>query len=203
MPLPLALIMSGLSVLPKIPEMWETVASIFGKDVPKSIQQAGELVNTIVSGIKSGEVPQEKQFELQIAIMQHEERVEEEKTKRREIELKELQHQRDTQAALWATDQQSASLFVQETRPKILRQIWKFVMFYIVFAPILAIDALFLLPISQATLIIDLLGSLGTWVLGMFTTSYIGYSTARTFDKRNPELKNGNGVVAKALNLIL
>uniref|UniRef100_A0A6M3K022 Holin n=1 Tax=viral metagenome TaxID=1070528 RepID=A0A6M3K022_9ZZZZ len=201
--LPLALIMSGLSVLPKIPEMWETVASIFGKEAPKSVKQAGELVNTIVSGIKSGEVPQEKQFELQIAMLQHEERIEEEKTKRQDMELKELQHQRDTHVALWANEQQSSSIKVQETRPTILRQMWGFVMFYGVFAPLLAIDAMFLLPISQATLIIGILKEFGFWLLGTFTTAFVGYTTARSLDKRNPELKNGNGIVAKTLNKIV
>ena len=201
--IPLALIMSGLSVLPKIPEMWESVASIFGKEVPSSVKQAGELVNAIVSGIKSGEVPQEKQFELQMAMMQHEVRIEEEKTKRQDMELKELQHQRDTQVALWENDRQSTSIFVQETRPKILRDMWKFIMFYALFAPALAMDAVYLLPINSATLVISMLGDLGTWLVGTFTTAFIGYQVARTVDKKNPELKNGNGVVAKVLNKII
>jgi len=201
--IPIPLIISGLSLLPKIPEMWESIAGIFGKEVPKTVKQAGELASVIVSGISKGEVPQEKQFELQMAIMQHEERIEQEKTRNREIELADLQHQRDTQVALWENDRQSSSIKVQETRPTILRQMWGFVMFYGVFAPVLAIDAMFLLPVSEAALVLAILKDFGFWLLGLFGTSYVGYTTARTLDKKNPELKNGNGIVSKTLNAIL
>ena len=47
MPIASSMLLTGLSLLPKIPDMWKSVAGIFGKTIPSTIEEAGELVAAI------------------------------------------------------------------------------------------------------------------------------------------------------------
>jgi len=200
--LPIGLITAGLQMLPKIPAMWDSIAGVFGKEVPTSVKQAGDLVNTIVGQFKDGQVPPEQKMALEMAMMEHEEEIERLKLERRKAEIEEAKHQRDTQVTLWGAEQQSQSNYVRETRPKILRQMWYFIMFYGTFCPLILLNAGWL-GLATVTIMTGFMKSFGGWLLGTFGTAFVGYAVARTVDKKNPEAKDQDNVLGKALNLIL
>jgi len=196
--------MSGLSLLPKIPAMWESVAGLFGKKVPASIAEAGKLAGELVGSFKAGEVPPEKQVELKAIFYEHEEEMARIKLQEKEAELGELQHQRDTQVALWANEQKSASIFVQETRPKILRDMWKFCQAFIILSLLAVFGCLILkVTIDNIKMLIDVIKYMGGFLFGTFGAAFLGYSAARTIDKRNPNAKNGDDLMGKMLSKML
>lgn len=87
------LVMAGLALLPKIPEIWDAVAGLFGKKVPKSVEEAGKLAGEIIGGIEKGQIPIEQQIQLKSLFYAHEERI-------KELDLQEKQmYLTDTQDA--------------------------------------------------------------------------------------------------------
>ncbi|MBW1730019.1 MAG: hypothetical protein JRH08_00810 [Deltaproteobacteria bacterium] len=92
MPLP-ALVGLGLSLLPKLPEIWSEVAKLFGKEPPKGVEQAKKLADEVTNLFQQGKVPPEVQVKLQELMYQHAERIYEleiqdrQGARRREIEV--------------------------------------------------------------------------------------------------------------------
>mgnify|MGYP001120440708 CR=1 FL=1 len=75
MPLPLGIIATGLSLLPKIPELWDGIAGIFGKEAPKAVTEAGNLAEDVIGLFEKGQVTPEQEAKLKGLFYQHEERI--------------------------------------------------------------------------------------------------------------------------------
>ena len=69
------LILAGLSLLPKVPEIWGTVAGLFGKKVPDSVETAANLANDVFNAFKKDEVSPEVQVKLEQVMNQHKEKI--------------------------------------------------------------------------------------------------------------------------------
>jgi len=208
----------GLSLLPQIPKMWDAVAGLFGKSVPKSIEEAGKLAGSIMGKIQKGEVPPEQMVALEARIMENKETIMKLQNEKEQMYLKDDQHKRDTHVQLWANEAASTDIEVKRTRPKILRQMWKTCQVYI-FLVVVVYGAAMFMPIEYTTEVVkdgvaiqettilqrDMSGFtaivkyLGAFLFGTFTTGFLGYTAARTIDKKNPDAKNGLGVGAKLL----
>jgi len=44
---------------------------------------------------------------------------------------------------------------------------------------------------------------IGGWLFGTFATAYLGYTGARSLDKKDPSIKNKNNLVGTAMKYIL
>lgn len=212
----------GLSLLPQIPKLWGAVAGIFGKSVPKTIEEAGKLAGDVLGSMQKGKVPPEQMMALEARIMENKETIMKLQNEKEQMYLKDEQHKRDTQVQLWANDANSTDLEVKRTRPKILRQMWKTCQVYI-FLVVVVYGAAMFIPIEHTTEVVkdgvavketvivqrdmsgftDIVKYLGYFLFGTFTAGFLGYTTARTIDKRNPNSKDGDGMGAKLLSTVL
>lgn len=201
------LLLAGLSLLPKIPEMWNTVAGLFGKKVPQSVVEAGNLADDVINSLKKGEVPPEVQVQLEQEINRHKEKMaelalqeKEQKFETDRLMVQDLQSIRDLEKASYA----STDKFVAQTRPKILRDMWKLCMIFCIYAP-LCVIAGHSIGLSAVTLIsfVDMIKWIGGFLFPTFAASYLGYTGARTIDKKNPDYKNGDGVLNKIINMTI
>ena len=203
MPLPV-LVGIGLSLLPKLPELWNTIAGMFGKKVPSSIEEAGKLAGDVLDSIKKGEISPEVQAQLEIRIMEHKERIQELLIEEKKVDLEskrieydEVNAQKELEIAAYKTGDE----YVARTRPMILRKMFGFVCMYSVYAPLCVIAAYTVgIPAAALTAFIEMLYWIGGFLFSTFGTAYLGYSAARTIDKRNPSLKNGNGFLSTLVN---
>lgn len=207
------LIMAGLSLLPKIPAMWNAVAGMFGKKVPKGVEEAGSLAGEVMDAFKKGQLSPESQIKLKELMMEHEGEMarlafEEKKL---DFEEKKLIHEdlndiRDLEKESYKSEDQ----YVRRTRPKILRDLFTGCIAYAFYAPLCVIaitawSAAFPLTITASTvaLVVGMIKWIGGWLFGTFSTAYIGYAAARTVDKKKPEFKNGNNMLNKAAKFML
>lgn len=176
------LILAGLSLLPKIPEIWGTVAGLFGKKVPDSIETAANLANDVFSAFKKDEVSSEVQVKLEQTMNQHKEKIAEIALKEKEIEYDLMKGSQEVEKESYkSTDQ-----YVRRTRPKILRDLFKLCAGYTLFAPLMMV-ALSYTDIDSATLVsvVGLLKYIGYSIFGAFTLNYGGYTAGRTIEKKN------------------
>ncbi len=212
----------GLQLLPEIPKLWGAVAGLFGKETPKSVTEAGNLAGDVLGMIGRGEVSPEVQMQLEGRMLEHKEAIFKLQNEREQMYLKDEQHKRDTQVALWANDQKSADLEVQRTRPRILKQMWHTCQFFIFGTLIVFALAMFMPVETPVTTVVegvekvtmtkeprkmdDFLGIvkyLGAFLFSTFTAGFLGYTAARTVDKRNPSAQNGQGLGSQLLGTVL
>lgn len=176
------LILAGLSLLPKIPEIWSTVAGLFGKKVPDSIETAANLANDVFSAFKKDEVSPEVQVKLDQLMNQHKEKIAEIALEEKRIEYDLMKGSQEVEKEAYkSTDQ-----FVRRTRPKILRDLFKLCAGYTLFAP-LTIVALSYTDMDAATMmtVVNLFKYIGYSIFGAFTLNYGGYTAGRTIEKKN------------------
>lgn len=212
----------GLQLLPQIPKLWGAVAGMFGKDTPQSVTEAGDLAGEVLGMIGKGQVSPEVQVQLEARMLEHKETILKLQNERDQMYLKDEQHKRDTQVALWANDQKSADLEVQRTRPRILKEMWRTCQIFI-FGTLLIFGAAMFMPLEiPTTEVVDgvekvtivkqardmgefmaIVKYLGAFLFSTFTAGFLGYTTARTIDKRNPNAKNGQGIGSQLLNTVL
>lgn len=206
MPLPaiLGLVGAGLSVLPKLTDAWGSVAALFGKKVPGTVEEAGKLAGEIAEGIGSGKVPIEKQIELRAIFYQHEEKIEELRLREKQMDLEDLQHQREQFVKLWTADTTSTNKYVAETRPRILRDLWVFIKWYM-FLSVVAVFGLAYcnVPADVTTVTVGYIKWGAVTLIGVFTAAFLGYTTARSIDKRNPQVKDETGAAGMVLRAAL
>jgi hypothetical protein len=178
--MPAPLILAGLSLLPKLPEMWGTVAGLFGKKVPDTIEAAGSLAGEVINAFKRGEVSPEVQTKLNDSMYKHEERIKELSLEKMKVEYDLMKGAQEIEKASY----QSKDEFVRRTRPKILRDMFKLCTGYILYAP-LCIVAFKGFGVADATLLvmIEFLKYLGYSLFGTFTLAYTGYTAGRTTEK--------------------
>ncbi len=196
----LPLISAGLAVLPKLPEIWNSIAGLFGKTAPKSVEEAAKLASTISTAISKKNVPPETQVELQKIFNAHEEKIAELNLERVKLDYQDLINQRE----LSKTYIQSSDEYVRRTRPKILRSLFYGWIIYIFFAP-LSILALNVIK-ADSTIIASYIGiikSMGYYLSGVFCISYTGYAAARSLDKRSPNLKDTSNLIGNIIGKVL
>lgn len=192
------LLLAGLSLLPKIPNMWNAVANLFGKKAPKTITEAGKLASSVMDAFKKGELTPEAQVELEKIITSHEEVMARIALEEKELEFKgeelivtDLTDVRDLEKQSYKSDDE----YVRRTRPKILRDFFKLTAAYVLYAP-LAVIAAHSVGMNVVEFI-PMLKWIGGFLFSTFGTSYLGYTGARLMDKRDPNFKNGSGVLNK------
>lgn len=176
------LILTGLSLLPKIPEIWSTVAGLFGKKVPDSIETAANLANDVFSAFKKDEVSPEVQVKLEQLMNQYKEKIAEIALEEKRIEYDLMKGSQEVEKEAYkSTDQ-----FVRRTRPKILRDLFKLCAGYTLFAP-LVIVALSYTDIDATIMIttVNFLKYIGYSIFGAFTLNYGGYTAGRSFEKKH------------------
>ena len=193
-----ALIAAGLSLLPKLPEIWDSVAKLFGKDTPKKVEEAADLANTIVEAFNKGNIPPQIQVELQKIFAEHEENMARIALDEKKLDYADLANQRELNKIYI----QSEDEYVRRTRPTILRRLFGLVCTYTIGAPTMLV-----LSSKYTTMNIQILSnmleSIGQYLFGLFCLAYLGYTGARMMDKRNPNLKNSATHMIKAEHLML
>uniref|UniRef100_A0A6M3IS22 Putative holin n=1 Tax=viral metagenome TaxID=1070528 RepID=A0A6M3IS22_9ZZZZ len=206
MPIP-ALIGIGLSLLPKLPELWGGIAGLFGKKVPDTIKDAGKLAGEVSDMIRKGEISPDIQVQLEMKIMEYKERIQELLIEEKKIDLEskrieydEIQSKNDLEIAAY----KSGDEYVARTRPMILRKLFGLVCLYSIYAPLCVIAAYTIgLPTAAIVSFTEMIYWIGGFLFGTFGTSYLGYSAARSLDKRNPNIKNGNGFLGTFMNKVV
>lgn len=194
------LLLTGLSIIPKIPSIWEKVSKIFKKKTPTKVNEAISLVNDIKDSFKKGEVSPEMQKELEMLLMEHEEEMAKIALEKEKVLYEDLQGMRDLEIAAYNSGDQ----YVARTRPKILRDLFKLCAVFSFFAPLVIIVG-HLIKLSPETLVafIAMVRWIGGFLFSTFISGYLGYSAARSIDKRNPTIKDKNDVLGKIIKNIL
>jgi len=180
-----ALLGLGLSLLSEVPSLWKPVASIVGKVVPSSVSEAASLAGEVMSSMNKGEVSDEAFKKMEEEFDKHSEEL-------AAASLKEMESLKELEIAAY----KSGNKYVAETRPKILRRMFWLAAIFTFFAPISTVLGVYV-GMSDAVfaLYLPLLKWTGGFVFTTFTTAFTGYTVARTVDKRNPEFKNGHGLL--------
>lgn len=192
-----------LPLVPKIPSLVSSVFSIFGKKPPKLLSDVESVMSTIVEDVGQDKITPEQKVQLESALMDHERELIELSLKERELEQKGIANAFDLEKAAY----QSGDQFVARTRPTILRRLFTLCAVYVIFAPLLVliggltIGSTTLVSAATMAILIPMLEHISTWLFGVFASSFLGYSALRTADKRNPDLKNGNGLISKVMKL--
>jgi len=175
----LALALGAAKLVPKV---WSGIASLFGAKAPKTVIEAGKLIDSVSDEITRGEVPPEQQVELKSLLLKDEQIKE-------QIELEKLRLRYQDQAGgrdVVKTALASEDPYVRQTRPRILRRLFVFTCVYSVFAP-----AIFLLACkwgvdaAQLGTLSSLLLWLGSGLWSAFLSGFLGYTVVRSkFDKQ-------------------
>lgn len=71
----LSLITAGVGLLTKLPDLWDGVASIFGKEAPQSVKDAGKLAGEVGSLLAKKETTPEQEAQLMALMLPHQERI--------------------------------------------------------------------------------------------------------------------------------
>lgn len=99
MPIP-AIVGLGLGLLPKLPQLWDTIASIFGKEAPQSVQEAAQVAQDVGSMLARGEASPEQVERVQLAMLAHKVRI-------RELEIEEQRLENEDRASARQRDVQA------------------------------------------------------------------------------------------------
>jgi hypothetical protein len=209
--------MAGLSLLPEVPKLWDAVAGLFGKKTPKTVADAGKLAGEVLGAFKKGEVPPEVSAQLEERMLEHKEVIMQKQNERMQIQNDLLKAQMSTQVQLWANETQSNDQYVRRTRPKILRQMWQFCCWYALVVTAAVAFALFFpatevktlvdgtvveVPVARTlTDLITVMKYFGTAIFSTFTLGFLGYTTARTIDKKNGGSQKTGGVADTLVKL--
>jgi len=71
----LSLVTAGIGVLSALPDLWDGVAKIFGKETPSSVQAAGDLARQAGRLLAGGQATPEQQARLAALLLPHQERI--------------------------------------------------------------------------------------------------------------------------------
>jgi len=195
----LALALGAAKLVPKV---WSGIASLFGAKAPKTVLEAGKLIDSISGEITRGEVPPEQQVELK-ALLLKDEQIKE------QVELDKLRLRYQDQAGgrdVVRTALASEDPYVRQTRPKILRRLFAFTCVYSIFAPAIFIVACKCsIDAAQLETLSSLLLWLGSGLWSAFLSGFLGYTVVRSkFDKQGnpsdlPSLARGATGLIKGL----
>lgn len=214
----LPLIMAGLSLLPKIPDMWAAVAGLFGKKVPKGVEEAGNLASEVMGIFNKNQIAPETRVKLEEIMITHKEEMARIALEEKELEYKDKKLDYDDLMDIRDLEKESYKSedpYVRQTRPKVLRRMFNLCCVYAFFAPACVIVLSLIVQTPQepgttaaitATTVNTVVGMLewiGGWLFSIFGTSYLGYAGARTADKKNPDFKNGSGILNKIVKKVI
>jgi len=214
----LPLVMAGLSLLPKIPDMWSAVAGLFGKKVPKGVEDAGNLASEVMGMFKKNQIAPETRVKLEEIINKHKEEMARIALEEKELEYKDKKLDYDDLMDVRDLEKESyksGDEYVRQTRPKILRRMFNLCCVYAFFAPVCVIVLSFIVQtppevettttttVATVSTVVGMLEWIGAWLFSTFGTSYLGYAGARTIDKRNPNFKEGNSILSKVVKKII
>lgn len=191
------ILMAGLSLLPKLPKLWNKVARIFNKKVPSSISDAITLASEVKTVIKSGQITPDQQIALEQTMAEHEEEMAKIALENNKLFYGELEGIRQLEIAAYNSGDQ----YVARTRPKLLRAWSNYAIIYAFYVP-LVVFAAHSLDVDT-NLILSVVKWIGSFVFGTFSTAFLGYTTARTIDKRNPNFKESDNILGKVVKNIL
>lgn len=198
--MPIPLLMTGLSLLPKIPSIWGAISGLFGKKVPETVEQAGKLAGEVMNSLKANEVSPEVKLEMEKIMNANKE----------EMAKVALEEHRLIAEGIAGTQQveiesyKSDDVYVRRTRPMLLRRLFYACIVYAFFAPILIIGgALLGVEAAIITIAIGMVEWIGGWLFGTFGTAYLGYAGARSMDKKNPKLKEQENLLGKAMKFMM
>jgi len=198
------LLAAGLSFLPQIPKMWGAVAGIFGKKPPATVEAAGKLAGEVADLVKGGQTTSEQDIMLQTAIMENKEVILQKQNDRAEIERQGRQDEMNATVQLMAQGINSQDPYVARTRPKILRDLFSSCVIYsITCIALIANMAIWGVKKDVLDQVIEIMKYFGAFQWGTFATAFVGYTTARTVDKKNPQIKEQGNMVGKLLKQIL
>lgn len=201
MPIPPGIIAASLGLLPKLPELWKDVADLFKKDVPKNLEDAGKLAGDIIDAFQQGQVPVEQEIKLKALFFTHEERIRALDLKEKELGYTHEQKRWATYAQLEAQDAASINNFRAETRPKILRDLFKTVALYTIIAP-LATLLCTILATELVPTFIDMVKWIGTALYGTFSAGFLGYSIVRSGWDKKGQPRPDNAMVNSLSKLV-
>jgi len=193
------LIMAGLSLLPKLPELWNGVAGLFGKKVPDSAETATNLAGEVINSLTKGNVSEETQKTLKAMMYAHEERIQELALEEQKLHFKNMSDQVDLEKASYQSEDQ----YVRRTRPMILRKLFYLCSAYAIGVPYCMLMTISLGGNAVSPEVIGIIEWIGGWLFGTFSTAYLGYSAARSVVKKNPDFKNGQGIFNKVVKQIV
>jgi len=185
------LVLAGLSLLPKIPAIWGGIAGMFGKKVPAGVAEATDLASDVMNAFKKGEVPPEVQLEMEKLFKQHEKEMAELALEEKKLDYTDLAGVRELEMAAY----KSEDTFVRQTRPKILRDMFKLVCAYALYAPLCLVA--FSYTGLDLGIVIPMVKEIFVWLSGTFSLAYLGYAGARSIDKKNPDNGSMVGKIAK------
>lgn len=191
------LLLAGLSLLPKLPELWNGVASIFGSKVPDSVEAATKLAGQVVTSLAGEKVSPEAQKALQELMNSHEERIMELELEEKKLHFQNMANITDLEKESYKSEDE----YVRRTRPMILRKMFYLAGAYSIFTPYCLLMTISLGGHTVSPEIIGVLQWIGGCIWGTFSTAYLGYSAARSVDKKAPNFKNGGGILNKAVGL--
>lgn len=191
------LIAAALPLLPKIPSLARAVAGIFGKKVPDTVEATAKFAGEVMDMMDNGRISPEQKIMLETAIMDHKEDIMRIQNDRLEIVRQAKKDNLDTTVQLMGQGAASQDVYVSRTRPLILRRL-----FYACVLYSGLVTCLVAWLSNRAAMSPEMLAMakwIGAWMFGTFSTAFVGYTTARTIDKKNPELKNQTNMIGKML----
>ena len=170
----------GLSLLPKIPEIWSAVASLFGKKAPESVTEAGKLAEEVLSSISSKTVSPEATLELEKLFAAREQRLAELTLEEKKLEFTGILGAQEVEKASY----QSEDEYVKRTRPAILRRLFSLIATYTFFAPSLIALCFYVnLPKEAISEIASMSSQAFLYLVGLFSIAFTGYNIVRTKEK--------------------
>lgn len=189
------LLLSGLTALP---QLWDKVAGIFGKEAPQSVAQAGALAGEVQELLDSGTATPEQRLAVEQLASQERQAIRDHHYRMERLVVDDLASQRDAEKAAYA----SGDEYVARTRPQILREMWRTCQVFVLLAPLVILAARWLGIQGEAmTELVGVIQWVGGWLFGTFGAAFLGYSAARTVDKRNPQAVDGGGALGRAVRL--
>ena len=202
MPLPLVpLISLGLSLLPKLPAAWGAIAGLFGKKVPETITEAGNLAEEVLGSLKTGNLSPEVQIEMEKIFKSHEQVMANITLEERKIEMTGILGAQEVEKASY----KSEDPFVRQTRPLILRRMCNTLIAYV----FICLTALIIMCYvdkftpDDITLVMGTMKEYFLYLGGVFSIAFTGYTVVRSQEKKaGVENANGetNGGLLKGFN---
>lgn len=175
----LALALGAAKLVPKV---WSGIASLFGKEAPKTVLEAGKLIDSVTDGIVQGNVSPEQQVQLKAMLLKDEQVKAQVELDKLRLEYQDQAGGRDVVKAALASEDP----YVRQTRPKILRRLFGFTCVYSVFVPVIFLLACkWKVDAAQLGTLSSLLLWLGSGLWSAFLSGFLGYTVVRSkWDKQ-------------------
>ncbi len=182
MPLPLIPIIGlGLSLLPKLPDLWASIASLFGAKVPDTVTAAGALADQLMTSIKKGTLSPEAQIELEKIFATKQQAMANLLLEEKKIEMTGILGAQQVEIASYKTEDE----YVKRTRPKILRGLFYLMAVYLLMLPwvVVALNA-FRIEDAETVLVMQGLKDAFLYICATFSIAYTGYNVVRMSEKK-------------------